>query len=219
MKSNNSQGRSRSPFYPKQIILGLLISWIYRLYASTFRYHVNFEKPEDKKLFFELLAAKKSEQSPIFAFFHQLELALIPYFINSGVYILVSPSKDGEILNTVLKEYGFNTLRGSSSKKAKQALVNCIKEVRAGHKLALATDGPRGPKFKIKYGVINICEKTNHPILPIWANVSTYKILPKTWDLTLVPFPFSRIDIHIGEIRAYQALELEELLSAHSINK
>ena len=187
-----------------------------RLFSLSCRYRIYFKSEEDKIFFINTMSSSLPERakSYILAFFHQDELALIPYFRNVAMGVLVSVSKDGELMNQSLLRLGYITARGSSSKKAVSGLIAAIKKVRQGYKFAFAVDGPRGPIYKVKEGVIAISNKTDTPIFPVRAFPQSFKLFEKSWNQAKLPLPFTRIDIIFGKRGSYNRDDLEkEMLS------
>jgi lipopolysaccharide heptosyltransferase II len=110
-----------------------------------------------------------------------------------NIVIMVSLSKDGEILSRILDNFGYLTVRGSSSKKAQSALIEIIRYARKGYSLAFAADGPRGPYHKLKSGVVYVAKKTGLPLIPISCFPKSKVTFNKSWDKTIIPLPFSKI--------------------------
>jgi len=180
----------------------------------TIRYKLEFKNEEDKILFSKYLQTKKPnfENSFLLAFFHQDELALIPYFKHTGFAVLVSLSKDGEIMSQASTHLGYLPVRGSSSRGAVAGLIASIKKVKEGYNFAFAVDGPRGPIFKVKEGICAVSKKTNRPILPVRAHISNQYIFEKSWNKAKLPKPFTTITLKFGSFSYYQSQELEEAL-------
>jgi len=200
----------------KQETLGLIASILMRLLRLTYRYNLHFKNEEHKALYLKLLNAKKPDpkQNFLIGFFHQDELSLIPYYKNSNISVLISKSKDGEIMSQASIRLGYLPIRGSSSRSAIAGLLGCIKSVRKGNNLAMAVDGPRGPIHKVKDGLCAVSKKTDRPIIPVRAFVHNAKIFKNSWSQARFPKPFTKIDFFIGDIRVYETIELEqELLS------
>ena len=128
--------------------------------------------------------------------------------------VLVSLSKDGEIMKGVVEKLGLSTVRGSSSKGAARGLLAAIKKVKEGYHFAIAVDGPRGPIYKVKEGLPAISRKTEVPILPARAYPSRAKIFEKSWNKAKLPMPFSTIEIRFGKMEIYDGAELEKQLLA-----
>ncbi|OFZ21117.1 MAG: hypothetical protein A2202_07490 [Bdellovibrionales bacterium RIFOXYA1_FULL_36_14] len=189
----------------KQHLIGFLIALIYWPYSLTFRYklHVpsNYNVNENK----------------LFAFWHQDDLVYIPFFKYSRYIIMVSLSKDGRMLAAALKFFGYEIISGSSSRGGISALIQAIKKVRQGSNFAMAVDGPRGPIFKVKEGIILMSQKTRKPIYPARAFPHKFYTFNKAWNKPRLPYPFSKIDIVFGEPGFYDQAKLEEVLNSLKI--
>lgn len=142
----------------------------------------------------------------IFCLWHnRLPLAVILYrqFVEAGkvpfrLAALVSASRDGAMMTRVLELFGVEPARGSSSRRGAQALVELAEWAERGHDLALAADGPRGPKYEIKPGVIALAQMTRRPIVPITYRL-TAKLTLKSWDGFQIPLPFSTCIFNFGD--------------------
>lgn len=197
----------------KQKIIGFIVFIFYRIYSLSFRYKIIFDHEEDKKIFFHDLKTKEPHSGNlIYAFYHQQELALFPYFRGTSINAMVSKSKDGEIMATVLKLFGFGLIRGSSSKRAIAGFIECLKKVKKGYKITMAVDGPRGPIYKVKEGVPTLSQKSGRPIVPLSANPIKAKCFEKSWNKILFPYPFTKIIIRIGKIDFYKTQNLQKKL-------
>jgi lysophospholipid acyltransferase (LPLAT)-like uncharacterized protein len=135
----------------------------------------------------------------LFAHWHGDELVHLPCFSNRGISLLVSHSKDGEIMATAARALGYRVTRGSSSRGAVGGLLALLKEVRAGHNTALAVDGPRGPRGVCKPGIVRLAQKTGAPLFPMGVAASRKFIFKKTWNKVYLPLPFSRQVIYLTE--------------------
>jgi lysophospholipid acyltransferase (LPLAT)-like uncharacterized protein len=82
------------------------------------------------------------------------------------LYILISQSRDGELINRIVKRFNNHSVRGSSSKGGIQALKVLIKIAREGKRILITPDGPRGPAFKLQPGIITLASQTGIPIIP-----------------------------------------------------
>lgn len=115
-----------------------------------------------------------------------------------GLAALISASQDGSFLAYLLKKFGVEAARGSSSRRGPQALREAINFLETNYHVAITPDGPKGPKYVMHDGVISLAQLTGRPIYP----VSTYvprKICLKSWDAFQIPMPFSRFDIYVSE--------------------
>jgi lysophospholipid acyltransferase (LPLAT)-like uncharacterized protein len=134
----------------------------------------------------------------IYAFWHGHLLYLMYRYRGSGVYILVSQSRDGEMLSQILRYFGLPTIRGSSSRGARRSLLELVRRARAGASAALAPDGPRGPRHRAQSGIITLAQLTEIPIIPV-AVGARWKIEFQSWDRFLLPLPYSRVVVAYGE--------------------
>ena len=117
---------------------------------------------------------------------------------NRGIATLISLSKDGEYIAHVVSGWGFNVVRGSSSRGGQRALAEMIRHARAGRSLALTPDGPRGPRERMKAGVLVAAQRANVPVVPATA-ACTRAWWFEGWDRFLVPKPFSRLVLQYGD--------------------
>ncbi len=110
---------------------------------------------------------------------------------------LVSTSDDGEILIRALGNSGYGFVRGQTGSQGARALVelrHCLEE---GRSIGLAVDGPKGPYGSIQPGVVLLARLTGAPILPLRAHPASAVVLD-TWDRTVVPRPFSQVEMVCG---------------------
>ncbi len=111
---------------------------------------------------------------------------------------LASASRDGEAAARVLKAFGYQAVRGSSSRGGFEALLGLRKKLDEGVSVALTVDGPRGPKYEVHPGAVLLAEQTGVPIVP-FALRSPRRWELKGWDRMQIPKPFSRVEFIIGE--------------------
>lgn len=115
------------------------------------------------------------------------------------VGFLISPSVDGEAPSMLARAYGGEVIRGSGTYTGSQAVRALYKQVK-GDKLSplITPDGPRGPRFEFKGGAITVAQLCGVSVVPLAFAARPAKVLG-TWDKFVLPFPFSRIVIAIGE--------------------
>lgn len=107
---------------------------------------------------------------------------------------LVSASKDGALLAAVLGTFGVAQVRGSSSRRGPQALLELTSRAELGYDLAVTPDGPKGPRYVVQKGVIALAQVTGLPIIAVTCNTQR-KICLKSWDGFQIPLPFSRCEL------------------------
>jgi lysophospholipid acyltransferase (LPLAT)-like uncharacterized protein len=171
-----------------QRFLARLIYAVARIVSATIRYR--WERDPHQ--------LPQAGRPYIFCVWHnRLPLALMLYrqFVEAGnapfrLAALVSASRDGAMMTRVLELFGVEPARGSSSRRGTQALIELAIWAGRGHDLALAADGPRGPRYEIKPGVVALAQMTRRPIVPVSYHL-TRKFTLKSWDRFQIPLPFS----------------------------
>ncbi|MCX7017816.1 MAG: lysophospholipid acyltransferase family protein [bacterium] len=140
------------------------------------------------------------KQPIIFAVWHGemlIGVTEIPYF-KRDIDVLASRSRDGELLSRFIRIAGAEAIRGSSSSGQFGAIRSMRGSLDQGRSVALAVDGPRGPRAIVKSGVILLASMTGVPIVPSVMIPERYWQF-KSWDRAILPKPFSRIDFIPGE--------------------
>ena len=121
----------------------------------------------------------KATQQAIFCVWHnRLAISLIVYrdFIcrggrNPKLAAIVSASKDGGIVARILEHFNVQPVRGSSSRRGQQALLEATTWLEKNFNVAITSDGPRGPCYKIQTGIIDLAQLTGRPIIPVSASL------------------------------------------------
>ena len=142
--------------------------------------------------------ARENNHTGSFVFWHECIFLNTYYWRADDAAIMVSRSFDGEYLSRCAQRFGFGVIRGSSSKGGASALAKMISLTKRGTQMGFAVDGPRGPRRKVKKGVIVMSRRTGLPIAPIVAEAKHRWIL-NSWDKTQIPKPFTRAKIFVGE--------------------
>ena len=114
-----------------------------------------------------------------------------------GMAAMVSASKDGGFLTAILECFRVQPVRGSSSRRGPQALLELTSWAERGYDLAITPDGPRGPCYVVQQGVMSLAQITGLPILPASYHLG-WKIRLKSWDRFQIPLPFSRCEMRLG---------------------
>ena len=119
------------------------------------------------------------------------------YHRGRGMVGLISRSEDGEYIARVLRRWGYDAVRGSSSRGGMPALREIVRLARSGRTIAITPDGPRGPRQKLKPGVLAAARATGLPMVPVAAGADRAWWF-ESWDRFLVPKPFARIRVAYG---------------------
>ena len=141
--------------------------------------------------------ARLPEGGAIFACLHRDILPTMLYVRSRRPVLLVSTSPDGEILIRALGRKDFSFVRGQTGAQGARAVVELRRCLEEGRNIGLAVDGPKGPFGSIHPGVLQLARLTGAPIQPLVADPSSAMVLP-TWDRTVVPRLFSRVNMVFG---------------------
>jgi len=147
---------------------------------------------------FEKARAEIESRRFILAFWHS-RIAVISYLYQGwGGAILVSSSKDGEIMAQILQRQGHETIRGSTSRYAVRALARLIRALKEESRPGVVVpDGPRGPRFKVQPGIITLAQKTGYCIVPVSYSAKKIKVF-QSWDRFIFPYPFTEGHVIFG---------------------
>jgi hypothetical protein len=115
-----------------------------------------------------------------------------------GLAAMVSASKDGAFLSALLEKFRVQPVRGSTSRRGPQALLELTTWAEQGYDLAITPDGPRGPACVVQDGVMGLAQLTGLPIVP-FSYRAQWKIRLKSWDGFQIPLPFSRCEMRLDK--------------------
>jgi lysophospholipid acyltransferase (LPLAT)-like uncharacterized protein len=132
----------------------------------------------------------------IFCIWHnRLALSMVVHRkFPSKLAALISASKDGAFLAAVLLRHGVEAVRGSTSRRGPQALLELKGRMARGYDTAITPDGPRGPRYVVQEGILHLAEVTGLPIVPVTCNTRR-KICLKSWDGFQIPLPFALCEL------------------------
>lgn len=138
------------------------------------------------------------DERTIVAFWHNRVLVMPKAYAGRGLCIMNSHSRDGEIATRVLARFGIDSVRGSATRGGAAGFLQLVKAFRRGADLAVVPDGPRGPRYIAKAGVIHLARLTGVPLFPVSYAATRVRQLG-SWDRLLIPLPFSRVVVVVGE--------------------
>lgn len=159
------------------------------LLGSTLRFTIRTEDSLD--------ALRRAGGRVIYAVWHGRMLGLILTQRGKGVCALVSQHRDGDYVSRIARSLGFNPVRGSPAKGGWRALKEMVREGLRGRDLAVTPDGPCGPIYRVKMGVVKLAQLTRMPIVPVGFS-SSRAVVFNSWDSFLLPLPFSRCVMLLG---------------------
>jgi lysophospholipid acyltransferase (LPLAT)-like uncharacterized protein len=131
-------------------------------------------------------------------------MLMLPFiYPGKRLNILISTHRDGEIIANVMKRFGYELVRGSSSKGGAVALRELINLLKQGSDIGITPDGPKGPPEIVKGGVAQIARLSGKAVIP-FAFSSSMMLRFRSWDRFLLPLPFSRLVFVIGDPLYYE---------------
>ena len=111
---------------------------------------------------------------------------------------LISGSVDGEVPERVARSWGAEVIRGSANQSGALALRDQQGMLKKGYSIVTTADGPRGPKYEFKSGTVLMARIGGVPIVPIACAADRAWYLNR-WDNFMIPKPFARVVIGVGE--------------------
>jgi lysophospholipid acyltransferase (LPLAT)-like uncharacterized protein len=148
-------------------------------------------------------AVIKNNPAAVFVCWHQHLLMCSRYLVAkraAGVKLgfLISPSVDGEATAMLARRYHSHVIRGSSTYTGVQAVRHVCKALAAGISPLITPDGPRGPRFVFKGGALYMSQVSRKPVVPLTFAAKPAWVF-KSWDKFVLPAPFARVVIVVGE--------------------
>ena len=139
-----------------------------------------------------------SGRQPVMAFWHGRILSATYYFRGRGIVVITSENFDGEWIAGIIERFGYGTARGSTSRGGRRALLQLMRDLRAGRPAGFTVDGPRGPARVAQPGAVWLARATGNPVLPFHLEADRAWSL-KSWDRTQIPKPFATVALVVGE--------------------
>ncbi|OGS04451.1 MAG: hypothetical protein A3G41_09085 [Elusimicrobia bacterium RIFCSPLOWO2_12_FULL_59_9] len=147
----------------------------------------------------ETVAALEAEgKNFLYAFWHGRQVFFTISHRKQRAAIMVSQSRDGDIIAEVMRLSGLRAVRGSSSRGGAGALKEMMRCIRSGLHLGISPDGPRGPLKQVQPGALYLAQRLHIPIVPI-SNGLKRSLVVGTWDEFHIPLPFNRAAIAHGK--------------------
>jgi lysophospholipid acyltransferase (LPLAT)-like uncharacterized protein len=193
----------------KFLLLRLFLSsldMLIRLYSLTFRMTVENEEV--------WMAHLRGGGRVLLCNWHQQFFAAIRPFKRYATYnpaLMISKSRDGDLIAAVAEKRGWYPVRGSTSKGGGTALHHMVERLRRTGLAAHVVDGPRGPAGKVQPGLILLAQRADAVIVPFCVTASRAWHL-KSWDRFLLPRPFARVTLHFQQPIRLEPAETREAL-------
>jgi hypothetical protein len=150
----------------------------------------------------QLVHRERLEQAPhgsprVILLWHETLLPLLWAHRHQDVAILASEARDGRYLMDYASRLGYATIGGSVTRGGLKAMYRSLRELRAGGTVAFASDGPRGPRRRVKPGGLLMAARAGCVVIPVFAAANRAWRL-NSWDRFLVPKPWAQVRIAYG---------------------
>lgn len=149
----------------------------------------------------------------IFSMWHCHQCLVYGVEDKSKFYALISASNDGEIIAKAAECLNIKSVRGSTKRKGVSATLEMLEKLKEGNSAGIMVDGPRGPRGKVKDGIINISKLSGVPIVPVaWASKDKTFFEFNTWDKFKLPFgPCRTVALYGDPVYIPSELSKEEM--------
>lgn len=182
--------QSDTSFKPR--VLGFLLGSLIRLLTKTLRVRVTDGSG---------LLSEPPKHGLIWMFWHN-RMLIIPSLYTRytrnlrPAAVLTSASRDGAMLAAVMRRFGLQAVRGSSSRRGAQAMIECRRLLKQNYYIGITPDGPRGPCYQMQPGVVQLARLCGVPIVPVTVEYEKAWRL-KSWDRFFIPKPFSVVQVRL----------------------
>jgi lysophospholipid acyltransferase (LPLAT)-like uncharacterized protein len=178
--------------------------YLLQIWARTLRFEI-----EDRA---EVINAPPNERY-IGALWHN-RLLLFPFVLKRYLpqrqgAALISTSRDGAILADLVERFGYEVVRGSSSRKGASAMRRLAEVIASGRDVVITPDGPRGPAYELGQGIVFLAQQTGAAVVPVNMEYSSCWRL-RSWDRFILPKPFAKVRVIFGKPHRVAQTSTEE---------
>ncbi len=165
-------------------VLARILAWGLRLWFRPVRLHLVGEVPGMDPY------GDAGERRYLYCLWHDAIVGVIFSRPHTRMAGLVSLHADGAWVADVMEVFGIRPIRGSSSRRGAAAVREMCTAARDWH-IAITVDGPRGPRHRVKDGILYIASQTGRPIVPT-AFVASREFRPRgRWTDMCIPWPWA----------------------------
>ena len=111
---------------------------------------------------------------------------------------IISASVDGDVPARIARDWGATVVRGSAKHTNALAMRDIQRVMKDGVSIVSAADGPLGPCYEFKPGVVLMARIGGTPLVPLSCAADRAWTL-RRWDHFLLPKPFARVALAVGE--------------------
>jgi hypothetical protein len=186
-----------------------VVAGLFRTLAASYRYTV--ARPE------RLDSLLSAGRPVIFTLWHGQAFAASRFVIDRlhrgglPLMTLASHSRDGDLVAALARRLGVPIVRGSTSRGGRGAMLALYRALLRGSSAVILPDGPRGPRQVAQSGAVLVSQFAQAPMVPLaFAPSRAWQL--RSWDRMIIPCPWARMAVAIGEPRqARRHLEPGEL--------
>jgi lysophospholipid acyltransferase (LPLAT)-like uncharacterized protein len=191
--SSTRSGRRPATATSRARLWGRLLAWYLRLVAKTAR------------------IGPVTRDQVVLAFWHEYNLGLYALAAaDRGDLPHASFTTDtprGTVIATIFESLARRPgqvvilrLPDERDREAARALARQLGDLGAGgYSLVVTPDGPWGPYRVAKPGALIVARQSALPILPVAVRARPSLRLTRRWDRQLLPLPFSRLELVVGD--------------------
>ena len=155
-------------------------------------------------------------QPAVWVFWHRCIVPATWFFRDRRIAVMTSSSFDGEYIARIIGRFGFEAVRGSSTRGGVRALLGMHTVIEDGRTAAFTIDGPKGPRYVAKPGPVLLARNTQTPLVAFHLAVQGAWVL-NSWDQLMIPKPFSKVALHISRMMSVpKGASHEELARYHA---
>ncbi len=141
---------------------------------------------------------RTAHESALWSLWHETLLLGTWLYRRRDIHVMISASRDGELIARITQHLGYTPVRGSTSKGSLAATRKLVAFLRAGKLAAITPDGPRGPRRRAQPGLVALARLSGRPVVAIGIGVERCWRL-RSWDRFAIPVPFSRVHYAYSE--------------------
>ncbi len=191
------------PLRPLVEVYGWTVALLLYIFFASLRLSSSLQImhiPEDPPL----------DPSSIWASWHEdvvLNFVLLPLILkkSSAPVWLNHPAWTMRPIHHLMRLFGIKVIMAATGQGGKQGMEELNRQLIAGGSTIINPDGPAGPKYVLKRGVVQMAAATARPVVTMRYKCNRYWSWPG-WDSKRVPYPFSRIELHL-ETKIFQGSE------------
>jgi lysophospholipid acyltransferase (LPLAT)-like uncharacterized protein len=185
--------------------------WLLQVWARTLRYEIDDRAD---------VVGKPARENYIAALWHN-RLLLISFVLKKFLPQrpgagLISASRDGDLIADLTRRFGFEVVRGSSSRLGASALRELENVLASGRDILITPDGPRGPAYELGPGIVFLAQKAGAAVVPINMEYSSFWRV-NSWDGFILPRPFAKVRVIFGRGHRVRATTTPEAFEAERL--